>query len=236
MAEDSEQLWAIVPARGGSKDVPEKNLADVGGASLVCRAIASALAARAVARVVVSTDSEAIREAALACGAEAPFTRPAELARDDTPGIEPIRHALEWFRASEGRVPAWVVCLQPTSPFRTGADVDAAFRIALDTGADAVISVARASCHPYWARSVDVDGLMRPFLSERESPVRRQDLPDAFMLNGAIYLARASVLERGSFYGERTVAYVMPEERSLDVDSAWDLRVARALATEEAAS
>ena len=239
-----ETVWAVVPARGGSEGIPGKNLALVGDRSLLCRAIACGLHAACVERTIVSTDDETIAEAGRKCGAEVPFLRPSQLARADTPGIAPIQHVLEWAADHGGGEPDWIVCLQPTSPFREAHDVDAAFDRARSSGADAVVSVADVRSHPYWTKGVDADGFLHPFvldtrgerskfLGEEHVAARRQDLPAALAPNGAVYLARASVIRSGSFYGERTAAYRMPPERSLDVDLPWDLRVARAIAAEK---
>lgn len=232
-ADSGETVWAVVPARGGSEGIPGKNLALVGDRSLLCRAIACGLHAACVERTIVSTDDETIAEAGRECGAEVPFLRPSQLARADTPGIAPIQHVLEWAADHGGGEPDWIVCLQPTSPFREALDVDAAFDRARTTGADAVVSVADVRSHPYWTKGVDADGFLHPFLGEEHVAARRQDLPAALAPNGAVYLARASVIRSGSFYGERTAAYPMPPERSLDVDLPWDLRVARAIAEME---
>ena len=220
-------VLVLVPARGGSRGIPDKNLALAGGRSLLARAIDAAAESRHRPRIVVSTDSERIAGAARAAGAEVPFLRPAELARDDTPGIAPVLHALRWLEEGEGYRPRWVVVLQPTSPLRTAADVDAALELAGARGADAVVSVTPAATHPFWVKRLDADGRLRDFAPATEAVARRQDLPGAYALNGAVYVARREVLlERESFHTERTWGYVMPPERSLDVDTPWDLHLA----------
>jgi len=120
--------------------------------------------------------------------------------------------------------------LQPTSPFRTADDVQAAVRILQESGADAVVSVCEAHDHPYWTKRVEPDGRLADFLAlDREYP-RRQDLPPAYVLNGAIYLARAQMLlQERTYYARGTYAYIMPRERSLDIDTAWDLHLAELL-------
>jgi CMP-N,N'-diacetyllegionaminic acid synthase len=206
--------------------VPNKNLVPVGGRPLIVWTIQAALAARRPTRVIVSTDSPAIAQVARDAGAETPFLRPAELARDDTPGMAPLVHALRWLEAHEGYRPDALLCLQPTSPLRGAEDIDAAVDLADSTGADAVVSGVAAAQHPYWMKTLDDAGRISPFMSVTPAPARRQDLPPVYALNGAIYLARREVLlERETWYTDRTHMYVMPEERSFDVDTPWDVRL-----------
>jgi CMP-N,N'-diacetyllegionaminic acid synthase len=218
---------ALIPARGGSKGVPRKNIARVGGKPLIAWTIESALKADCIERVIVSTDDEEIAQVARHLGAEVPFLRPAELARDDTPGIDPLLHAVEWLAAHENYLPEWVMLLQPTSPLRTSGDITAAFALARDRQADAVVSITSASVHPFWTKKIDETGRLSDFVASNESETRRQDLPPAYSPNGAIYLIRReSLLAARNFFGNQTYAYVMPQERSLDLDTAWDLHLA----------
>jgi CMP-N-acetylneuraminic acid synthetase len=220
---------AIVPARGGSRGLPGKNLRTVGGTPLVVRAIEAGRAARCVSRVLVTTDSDEIAAVARAAGAEVPFRRPPELARDDTPGVAPVAHALRWLADHEGALPAWTVVLQPTSPLRTAADVDATFEAAAGRGADAAVSVCAAKHHPSWVKRLGAGGRLEDFVPG-PPPARRQDLPAAYALNGAVYVARSRfVLEHGTLLAPATYAHVMPPERSVDVDTEVDLAVAECL-------
>jgi N-acylneuraminate cytidylyltransferase/CMP-N,N'-diacetyllegionaminic acid synthase len=221
------EVLAVVPARGGSKGIPRKNLALCGGAPLIAYSIHAARRAKLVGRVIVSTEDEEIASVARNRGAEVPFLRPAELARDETPGIEPLLHCLDWLAAKEGYHPAYSIYLQPTSPFRLAADVDAAIELALQRDADAVVSVTEAKHSPYWIKVLDAEGRLRDSLPQSDAPARRQELPRLVALNGAIYLARTDVLlEKKTWYTERTHGYVMPAERSLDIDTPWDLSLA----------
>lgn len=220
-------ILALIPARGGSKGVPNKNIAPVGGRPLIAWSILAAQQARSVDRVVVSTDSPAIAAVARAWGAEVPFLRPAELARDDTPGIAPALHALRWLEEHEGRLPDALLYLQPTSPLRSAVDIDGAVALLEERAADAIVSGTPAAQHPYWVKRLDAEGRIQSFLEGALAATRRQDLPPAYALNGAIYLCRSTVLlARESWYTERTHMYVMPESRSLDVDSHWELHLA----------
>lgn len=218
---------ALIPARGGSKGIPRKNIAPVGGKPLLAWTIESALKADCVERVIVSTDDEEIARVARDWGAETPFLRPAELARDDTPGIDPVIHAVEWLAEKENYLPEWVVLLQPTSPLRSSNDIQGAFALARDRHADCVVSMTDACDHPFWTKKIDGAGRVSEFLTLDQSYANRQDLPPAYAANGAIYLIRrTSLLDLRSFFGNQTYAYLMPQERSLDIDTSWDLRLA----------
>ncbi len=219
-------LLAVIPARSGSKGIVDKNLATVAGRPLIAYTIDAARQSRAVTRTVVSTDALDIADVARSLGADVPFLRPAELARDDTPGIAPFVHAVSWLGEAQGFRPDWVLLLQPTSPLRTAEDIDAAVALAIERDADAVLSVCPVRHHPYWTRQLEPDGRLTPFIEPDPPALRRQDLPEVMSLNGAIYLIRRDVLLAGeSFDTDRTLGYVMPPERSLDVDTPWDLQL-----------
>ena len=220
-------VLAVVPARGGSKGVPRKNLAPVAGKPLIAWTLECAAAARRLDRVVVSTDCEEIAAVARAWGGEVPFLRPAELARDETPGIEPILHALDRVEAEAGEGPEWVVCLQPTSPLRLPSDIDGAVELARRLRADSVVGVTPAPVHPAWMRRLAEDGRLAELVPGHPLPPSRQQLPPAHALNGAIYVARADFLRKhGSFHGGRCYGWPMPPERSVDVDTPFDLEMA----------
>lgn len=222
------EVLAVIGARGGSKTLPGKNVALLGGKPLIAWTIEAALGATSVSRVVVTTDDDAIAKAARDFGADVPFRRPAELALDETPGNEAVIHAVQWLREHQGYVPDIVVSLQPTSPARTAADIDAALAQMAATGADSVVSVTPADPHPYWTKCLDADGWMRDLIPMTPPIVRRQELPPVFSLNGAIYAARLDVLlSTRSWYTNRTSAYVMPAERSFDIDTAMDFKFAQ---------
>lgn len=221
------KMLMIIPARGGSKSIPRKNIAPVAGKPLIAWTIAAALAS-SLGRVIVSTDDEEIARVARDYGAEVPFLRPAQLAADDTPGIEPLLHAVTWMETNEHYAPDQVMLLQPTSPLREASDIEGAFKMLSEAGADAVVSVCEAREHPYWMKKIAEDGTATDFLPTSEEYSNRQSLPQLYRLNGAIYLVRRQVLlaER-TVYPQRTLAYVMPPERSIDIDTPWDLYLLR---------
>ena len=215
---------ALVVARGGSASIPRKNLALLAGKPLIAWTIEAALRCKAIDRVVVSTDDEEIAAVAHEHGAETPFMRPPELARDDTPTMPVVLHALHQLN-TEGYVPDAVVLLQPTSPLRTSEDIAAAIALAHERSADSVVSVSPTPSHPHLAKRVTADGRLEDFMAH-PPVVRRQELEPVYALNGAIYLTRLEILlEKQTFYGPKTYAYVMPPERSIDVDTPWDLHL-----------
>jgi N-acylneuraminate cytidylyltransferase/CMP-N,N'-diacetyllegionaminic acid synthase len=221
------KILAIIPARSGSKGIPDKNIKVVGGKPLIAWTILEAIAARWVDRVIVSTDSPTIAETARAFGAETPFLRPAVLAQDDTPGIEPFLHAAKWLKDNEAYEPDYLLCLQPTSPFRTAEDIDGAIELAMKKKAESVISVTLAEHHPNWMQEIDEEGKLKDYIEGGSSVNTRQDMTPVFALNGAIYLTRLqTLLKQKTFFVENTFAYIMPPERSIDIDTPWEMYLA----------
>ncbi len=219
--------FALIPARGGSKGIPRKNIKLIGGKPLIVWTIEAALRSSLLSAVVVSTDDLEIADVARRAGAQVPFMRPAELAQDQTPGLDPVLHALNKLPQFDS-----VLLLQPTSPLRTTADIDACLQLALLHNAPSVVSVSETDTHPYWTYRVTEDQALRRFV-DAEPIARRQDLPQAFALNGALYFADANWLRSsGTFVGPETLAYVMAKERSVDLDTPLDWKLAELLLKE----
>jgi CMP-N,N'-diacetyllegionaminic acid synthase len=220
-------ILGLINARGGSKSIPHKNLAPLAGKPLIAWTIEAALGSRSLARIIVSTDDPEIAETARAWGATVPFMRPAELARDDTPGIMPVLHAVEWLAENESYLPEYIMLLQPTSPLRTTEDIEAAIDLARERRAEAVVSVNEAPTHPYWMKRLTDDGQLTDFLLLERPYFQRQDLPRALSLNGAIFLIRRdSLLREKTLHPARTYPYFLPAERAIDIDEPWDLYLA----------
>jgi CMP-N,N'-diacetyllegionaminic acid synthase len=232
-------VLAVVPARGGSKGVPRKNLREVGGRPLLAWTLdlgRAAAAAGVVDRAVLSTDDPEIAALGRAEGADVPFERPADLARDTVKMAPVLRHAVLEMEAQGGARYDWVLLLQPTSPFRTLDDVRAAVELAATGGCDSVISVVQVfDVHPVLMKKIEGDALL-PFCVPEPEGTRRQDYaPAAYMRNGAIYLTRRDVLvERGSIWGDVIRPYVMPEERSVSIDTELHLKLVDLLLRERA--
>lgn len=221
-----ERIIAFIPARGGSKGLPGKNLRRLGDAPLIAHTIQPALRSGCFDRVIVSTDDADIAEVARRHGAEVPWLRPPELATDDAPVVDAVLHGLDRVAQDEGYRPDAVALLQPTAPFRTTTTLRRGVELFQGSGGDSVVSVTLAAVHPYWCQRIDADGCLHPFLEGVEVPASRQQLPPAYQLNGLLYLARTETIrEHRSFYGARTRALVVDETESLDIDTAedWDL-------------
>jgi CMP-N-acetylneuraminic acid synthetase len=229
------QVLAIVPARGGSKGIPRKNLQLLAGRPLVAHAVTAGLRATRVARVLCSTDDPEIARAARDAGAEVPFLRPADLAQDVTEDWPVFVHALSWLEEHEGWVPELVVNLRPTSPLRTAEHVDRAIALLLETGADSVKAVCLARQHPHkmWLRQEA--GLIEPYLRtplrlERGPDVPRALLQDVYWQNGVVDVTRREVItRRGVMIGPRVAGLVTQPEESVDIDTPLDLALAELL-------
>jgi CMP-N-acetylneuraminic acid synthetase len=221
------RVVAVITARGGSKGIPGKNIAKVGGKPLIAWTIDAALSSSTLSRVLVSTDSREIAQVAVDCGAEVPFIRPAELATDEAPHIAVLEHAVQWLAEESHPLPDYLMTLQPTSPLRTASDIDRAVGIAEAHEAMAVVSVCETGHHPYLAKTVTQEGTLTDFIRKDVESLRRQDLPPVYALNGAIYLNRTeSIRKDRTLLPKGTYAYIMPPERSLDIDAPWDLYLA----------
>lgn len=217
-------VLAVVTARGGSKGLPRKNLVPFRGAPLIAWTIRAAQAAPAIDRLILSSDDPEIIETARALGCEAPFRRTPELASDTAASIDVLLDAAE-------RVPGHdiIVLLQPTSPLRTADDIEATLAVMAETGAPGAVSVSEAPCHPYLIFRRDAAGRLSPFVEKpADMGWRRQDLPPAWRVNGAVYAADLAWLrvERTLCKAGETAAYEMPVERSIDIDTLEDLQAA----------
>ena len=217
---ENRTVLAIIPARGGSKGVPRKNIREVAGKPLIAWTIEEAQKSRYIDRIVVSTDDLEIAETAGQWGGEVPFMRPTELAQDDTPGIAPVIHMLTHIQP----VYDLVVLLQPTSPLRTVEDIDGAISLMMSRKARACVSMVEPDKSPYWMYSLDSSGKLLPLLDGDYAC--RQEIPAVYALNGAVYVAESSWLVRmRTFITDETVAYIMPKDRSIDIDTETDLAI-----------
>jgi CMP-N-acetylneuraminic acid synthetase len=229
------RVIAAIFARGGSKGVPGKNVRALAGKPLIAHAIEVAKRSRYVDRVIVSTDDAVIAEAAAAWGADVPFIRPADLARDDSPEWLAWQHALraladEADRDGQPRCDV-MVCVPTTAPLRSVEDVDACIRLLLESDADVVITVTPASRSPYFNMvTMDADGVATVVIPRTVATFRRQDAPAVYDMTTVAYAARAAfVLGASSLFEGRVRAVVVPQERALDIDTELDFRVAECL-------
>ncbi|GAF80481.1 unnamed protein product [marine sediment metagenome] len=231
---NGKSVLAIIPARGGSKELPGKNIKELCGKPLIAWSIEVAEICSAIDRVVVSTDDDKLVDVVKKYGAEAPFERPAELANDTASTINVIFHTIDWLREHQDFRPEYILLLQPTSPLRTIEDIECAIQTLKDKEARAVVSVCETDHHPCWSNILPEDGNMKDFIRPKILNKRRQGLPKYYRLNGAIYLAATKYLrERNGFFGPNTFAYEMPKERSVDIDSDLDFKLVSLLLQEK---
>lgn len=232
------KVLGFVPARGGSKGVPRKNVRVLHGKPLLVYTAEAARGARRLDHVVLSTDDQDIADVGQAAGLEVLFLRPPELSQDDTPTYPVVMHGLHAAEARYGSFDA-VCLLQPTSPLRDSAEIDACIELLETSGADSVFSVlpVPSRFNPHWVYERDAEGFLHLSTGEATPIVRRQSLPPAFHRDGAIYVTRRDVLvNRGSMYGTRTVGFLRKPERSVDIDTLDDWARAEAMPEAFAAS
>jgi CMP-N-acetylneuraminic acid synthetase len=226
-------VLGIIPARGGSKGIKRKNIYLLSGKPLIAYTIEAALKSKKISKVTVSTDDLEIAQIAKKYGAEVPIMRPEELAKDDSPGILSLFHMVEYLENTGTKIDI-IVTLQPTSPLRTNRDIDAVIDKLISTNSDSVISVNEVKQTPYLMFRVENDRL-KPFFGE-EMKINRQALPKVYSLNGAIYATKRDVLmKQRTVYGEDIRPYIMPEERSIDIDTLFDTKIAEMILTNQGA-
>ena len=227
-------ILGVIPARGGSKSIPRKNITPICGKPMIAYTIEAAQGSQRLTYFVVSSEDPEIIEVAKKYGASVPFVRPAELATDDAPTLPVVQHAVLEIERQQRVTFDYVVLLQPTTPLRLPEDIDRALDRLVATGADSVISVCDVGAyHPARMRQIIDDQLVELPTREPKEMLRRQDLPPVYIRNGAIYAVRREVLmERNSMVGKVCRPYIMPEERSVNVDGRLDLLIAEILLNE----
>lgn len=223
-----KKFLGLIPARGGSKNIPLKNIKPILGKPLIAYSIEEALKSKYLERVIVSTDDIQISQVAEEYGAEVPFIRPKELATDTSPTLPVVQHALLYLE-QEGYIPHFVVLLQPTSPLREVKHIDEAIKKILVTNADSVITLTESEIHPYWLCKLDGDRVY-PFIEISEKSLRRQDLPPIYRLNGAVVVSKREVILSGKSWQEQNVrAIIMEPKYSIDIDTPLDFYLAEKL-------
>jgi CMP-N-acetylneuraminic acid synthetase len=233
----SHRVLGVITARAGSKGIPGKNTKLLAGKPLLLYTIEAALASGAFDRVIISTDDEEAAALARSSGCEVPFMRPAGLAADDTPHLPVMQHAIAWLRDHDGYTPDAFMTLLPTSPLRQPAHIRDAVALEQSSGADSVIGVDELPAHFNPMRVVTIDGAgwARLFVGGqpvKKRPGRRQDMPPAWVMNGAIYLVKTRFVldpDDPNLYGDRVAPMVMPPPYGLNLDDPEDWGVAERL-------
>ena len=224
----NKRLLGIIPARGGSKRLPRKNVIELGGKPLIAWTLESALCSKYIDRIFVSTDDSEIAEISKNYGVGVPFMRPAELATDHAQTIDTILHVISELEKLKETYD-YVVLLQPTSPLRTVEDIEKSIEMLKESKNDGIISVCEAEHHPLWSNTIPDDGSLSGFLDESILNKRGQDLGKYFRLNGAIYICKTTkLIEENTFFLKNNCkAFVMRQENSLDIDNQIDLDFAK---------
>lgn len=222
-------MIAIIPARGGSKGLPGKNIRPLNGKPLIAYAVEAALKAKRIDKVIISTDDEEIARVAVQYGAELPFMRPAELASDTAMAVDNYIYTIGRLEEESGRTIDAFVVLQPTSPLRIAEDIDGAVELFNQKNADSVISYTQEA-HPIsWHKYLDDEGR---FIDILDSNIKnRQDNRISYYPNGAVYVFRTSMIRNRKYYTEKSYAYIMPRTRSVDIDFIEDFEYAEFLLT-----
>ena len=224
----------IIPARGGSKGIPRKNIVDFNGKPLIAHSIEQALKFNLGGRVVVSTEDEEIAEISLKYGAEVPFLRPQELAEDHVLDLPVFVHAIKWLEEHENFQADLIIHLRPTAPYRKPEWIDEAVQLLKNNpSADSVRSVSEPDKHPFRIFEIDNQGYLDPIMKDRHPEpylLRRQDLPKMFYYNCVIDVTRPeTIFQKASMTGDRLLPFIMDPKDVIDIDEPRDLQVARAL-------
>ena len=221
------EVLAIVPARLGSKGIPKKNLLELGRKTLLQLAVESGLASERVTRVIVNTESELLASKGIEYGAESPFLRPAELASDTALTWSVMRHAVEELEKREGYKPDVAVILQPTTPFRTGAHIDAVVKELENPEVQSALSVREVDYSPYSMLTMGADGKMERLISAGVFITRRQDAPKVWQPNGAVYAFRSHLVKEDKFPFVGAVGVPVSLDESINIDHLWQYEFAK---------
>ncbi len=225
------KILILIPARGGSKGVPKKNVRQIGGKPLIVHTIEAALQANISARVMVTTDDEEIALIAKNAGADVPFMRPFHLAEDNTTTLAVVEYVLERLEKEESYIPDFIILLQPTSPFRNSVDIEKSMQIMLDQDCDSVISVTEVKEHPFIMYDVNERGRLQQYTHNPQQLTRRQDFPPVYKVNGAIYIVKKQIWDKYKSFNHVPVIYpyIMSTESSIDIDDEIDWNLAQLL-------
>lgn len=216
---NGNSVLAIIPARGGSKSIPRKNIKILAGKPLIAWTIEEAKKSKYIDRLIISSEDKEIIAVAKKFGCEVPFIRPLELSQDDTPTIEAVIHAINTIPEQYD----YICLLQPTSPLRKSNNIDECIEKCISKNAKSCVSVTRVDKTPYWMFEIDKNDKLKSFFSDIDINKNRQQLPDAFVLNGAVYVACTSqLISEKKYITENTLSYIMDKNISIDIDDLED--------------
>ncbi len=222
-------ILGIIPARGGSKGIPQKNIYPLLGKPLLAYTIEAAHGSKLVTRTILSSDSPSIIQVAEEYSLEVPFVRPESLAQDDTPSLPMVKHTVQFLIDQEDYYPDYIVLLQPTSPIRTASHIDEALQTLINSDADSLVSVVEIphSCNPYSVMRLTKEGYLKSFLDYDETKNLRQLKPIFYVRNGAAIYAFTfkCLMDKNSLFGDRLLPYYMNKEDSIDIDDLLDMSI-----------
>ena len=221
---NGKKILGLIPARGGSKGIPHKNIVDLCGKPLINYTIEAGLNSKYIDYLMVSTDSREIAEVSKKAGAEVPFMRPSELASDTAKTVDAVVHAINTLKEN-GQEFDTLVLLQPTQPLRTADDIDKAVETYIENGCNSLASVSLVDDHPLLIRSISENRLV-PLLNE-SSTCRRQDMPLYYRINGCIYINEIDSISEATSFNDNRIPYIMDSYHSVDIDDMHDLVVAK---------
>jgi len=233
---NQKSVIGIIPARSGSKGMPGKNIRDLCGKPLIAWSIEAGLASKYIDVLVVSTDSEEIARIARSYGASTPFIRPPALATDKATSIEVVKHCLDYYESNLDSSFYYTVLLEPTSPQRDSSDIDGAIEeLVNDLQAVSIVGISKTeTLNPAFLVKINDDFILTGVINSKLNPIRRQDTEDIYFLEGSIYISEsAALLERTTFYHEKTIGYVFPKWKSLEIDDEDDFIMVEALMTKK---
>jgi len=226
-------VLAIIPARGGSKGLPGKNIKNLCGKPLIAYTIEAALKSKKITQVVLSTDDEEIAKACEKYDIEIPFLRPKELAGDNSLIVDTYIYTVDKINKEQNKNYTSIVALLPTCPLRTSKDIDEAIALYEKRQADSVISFYEAPHPVQWYKTIDENGVLRSILPEGDRLANRQEEQKSYLPNGAIYVFNMDLLRDKKYYSDKTYPYIMPANRSIDIDSAFDFDMAEFLLSKD---
>lgn len=219
-------VLAIIPARGGSKGLPRKNILPLLGKPLIAYTIEEAKKSKYISRVIVTTDDDEIAQVSIKFHAEVPFMRPKDLASDNISTNDVIRHTLDTIMLQDGKLPQIICLLQCTSPLRTVEDIDNTIEKIIKSDFDSAVSVCEVDNNPYWMNVFNGEKLSY-FIEEGKNIKRRQDLPKVYQMNGAVYVTKTEAfLRENNIECESITGYIMDKEKSVDIDTSIDFKIA----------
>lgn len=227
----NKKILAIIPARGGSKGIPHKNIMKICKKPLIAYSIEAAKESKYIDYILVSTDDTCIKEVSLSYGAKVPFLRPDEISTDRAKSIDVVLHGIDYLKEHNENFD-YVILIQPTSPLRTSDDIDTAIESVIEANKDSLISVCECSENPILMRTIEKEKL-KPVLEFNGDNLRRQELPTFYVFNGAIYINKVDMLQnKKQFVDENTMPFIMDSKKSIDIDNMIDAKIAEMILKE----